>query len=77
MTQIVRIYDSNQRDVVATLRKIADNIEAGSYGDVLEAALVLNGGSVEVFGLGECDVGATNLLLDAAKLKFSMAVLRM
>lgn len=77
VTEIVKLYESNCRDIVSTLRGIADSIEGGDYGDVLEAALILNGTSIEVFGLGDCDVGATNLLLDAAKLKFSLAVLRM
>ena len=37
---VVQLYDSNHRDPVATLRRIADEIEAGQYGDVGTAVLV-------------------------------------
>ena len=48
------------RDVPKTLRTIADNIEAGEYGDVLRGALVLRAVDREpqVFGFGDLPVAA-------------------
>jgi hypothetical protein len=46
------IYESNYRDVVATLRVIADEIESGKHGKVGEVALVLLGDELSVFGMG-------------------------
>ncbi|MDR1076376.1 MAG: hypothetical protein LBL59_08810 [Xanthomonadaceae bacterium] len=39
-------------DIPALLRNIADELEAGEYGEVREGALVLAGTNLEVFGLG-------------------------
>lgn len=39
-------------DIPKLLRTIADEIESGEYGEVLEGALVLAGNDLEVFGLG-------------------------
>lgn len=43
------------RDVVACLRVIADDIEAGRYGEVLRAAVVLRSAGLDplVFGPGD------------------------
>lgn len=35
------------------LRKLADAIEAGAYGDPQEATAILNGGTIEVYEDGE------------------------
>lgn len=52
-------------------------IEAGDFGDVLEAAVVLNGTTIEVFGMGANLDGATaHLLLSAGALKLAKATLR-
>jgi hypothetical protein len=50
--KVVELYDSNFRDVAATLRVIADEIEAGKYGDVGCCGVVLMGDTVEVFRTG-------------------------
>lgn len=60
------LYNSNMRDPVATLRKIADQIEAGDYGDVGCAGLVLLGNRMEVFGMGsDSEAPSVGLLLHA------------
>lgn len=65
LAKVETLYESNFRDVPATLRKIAEEIESGAYGAVPSAALVLlcarsdNLGSPEVFGLGEGGFWAT------------------
>jgi hypothetical protein len=55
------LYESNMRDVPKTLRKIAKEIEAGEYGNVHEAALVLDTAKQSnfvVFGFGPQAGGA-------------------
>lgn len=49
---VTTIYASNFRDVSATLRHIADQIDAGEWGVITDAALVLRAGRCEVFGFG-------------------------
>jgi hypothetical protein len=61
--ELLVLRDSNFRQVAPTLRKIADMIEAGEYGDVSEAALVLLGDKCEVFGMGRDAEGDTIVLL--------------
>jgi hypothetical protein len=51
--KIVTLYESNFRDPVATLRAIADGVEAGKYGDVASVGIVVLGNTMEVFGGGE------------------------
>lgn len=50
--KIVELYPSNYRDPVATLRKIADEMEAGEFGPVGCVGVVLMGNAVHVFGAG-------------------------
>ena len=73
--KVVELYQSNFRDPVATLRVIADEIEAGKYGDVGSVGLVLLGDTMQVFGAGEdsepCSVA---LLLYSGFLRMSMEV---
>lgn len=53
IAEVITLYESNFRDPVATLRRIADEIEAGEYGDVGTLAVALLGDTFEVFGAGE------------------------
>lgn len=70
------IYESNSRDVVATLERVLQGIKTGGYGQVVEVALVLKAEKVEVFGMGPSQDGATTaLLLATAHLKMVQAVL--
>lgn len=66
------LYESNMRDVPKTLRKIAKDIEKGEYGNVHEAALVLDTqkqANFVIFGFGPQSGGAysTLALFDMAK----------
>lgn len=72
---VVELFDSNFRDPVANLRKIADRMEAGEYGPVGTCALVVMGDQMEVFGMGPESEGAgVALLLHAAFLRLAQAV---
>lgn len=70
------LRDSNLLDVPGTLRRIADSIEAGEYGEVGGATLVVDGDYLEVFyaGTGEAAPNA-HLLLHAGAAKMLKAVL--
>lgn len=70
--EIVSLYESNMRDIPATLREIADEIEEGKYGNVGCAGLVILGDTMEMFGMGEdSDVPSVNILFNAACLRFA------
>lgn len=51
---VVELYPSNYRDIPKTLRVIADQMEAGTYGHIKKCAVVTFDcqGNVELFGLG-------------------------
>lgn len=73
--EVVTLYESNMRDPVATLRKIADQIERGDYGDVGCLAVVLLGDAMEVFGAGTDSEGpSVGLLLHAGFTRISNAI---
>lgn len=73
--KLVELYGSNFRDPVATLRKLADEIEEGKYGAVGCVAIALMGDRMNVFGMGEDSDGASvALLLHAAFMRMSRAV---
>jgi len=75
--KVVPLYESNYRDAVATLRKLADDIENGVYGTVQDIAVVTYGDTLEVFGMGEkTDGGTTVLLLAAGQMRLVSAVER-
>ncbi len=67
MTADLRVIsESNFRDPAKTLRAIADEIEAGKYGDVTQVGVVVLGSACEVFGAGaEADPCVTATLLQA------------
>ncbi len=74
-SNIIRLYETNFRDPVATIRKIADEIEAGKYGAVGSLALVFVGNQMEVFSAGEdSEPCSTALLLHSGFLRLSKAV---
>lgn len=52
-------YEHNFRQVAPMLRKIADQIEAGEFGEVTQCGLVLLGDTCEVFGFGADMDGST------------------
>jgi hypothetical protein len=63
LSEVVTLYDSNIRDPIATLRAIADEIEAGKYGDVGCIALCLLGDTMEVFSAGPDSAGPSAAVL--------------
>lgn len=68
-------YPTNFREVVPTLRRVADKIEQGKFGDVSSLGVVLMGDTMEVFGMGIDSDGPTiALLFSAASLRFAKAV---
>lgn len=70
--KVVELYNSNFRDVVATLRGIADAIEDNKYGPVGCAALVLLGDTLEVFGMGpDSEAPSVGMLLNAGVMKLT------
>lgn len=72
---VTTLYKTNMRDPVATLRKIADRIEAGDFGRVGCLGLVLLGDTMEVFGAGEDSEGpSVGILLHAGFTRISNAI---
>lgn len=75
LAEVVTLYETNARDPVATLRRIADEIEAGEFGAVGAVGLVLLGDTMEVFGMGEdFEAPSIALLLHAGFMRLSKAV---
>ena len=63
LAEVHTIYETNFRNPAATLRVIADGIDAGQYGEVTQIALVLLGDTCEVFGAGIDADGSTSAML--------------
>lgn len=76
LAEVVSLYEANSRDIPAMLRRLADDIEAGRYGDdVGEAACVILGDTMEVFGWGTVQDGASSAtLLQAGAMRLIRAV---
>lgn len=76
MTENVSVlYASNFRDPVATLRNIADEIEAGKYGEVGCIGIAVLGDRLEVFGAGPDSEGpAVAVTLHAGFMKLTRAI---
>lgn len=75
LAAVETLYTTNSRDVLATLRVIADNIEKGEYGEVTEMALVLYGSQFHLFGAGhQQDAGSTAVLFAAGHHKMVKAI---
>ncbi len=75
MTHLHVLYETNIRDPVATLRKIADQIEGEEFGPVGAIALVVMGDTLEVFSAGE-DSGPTSTacLLQAGAMRLIQSI---
>lgn len=73
--KLVTLHESNFRDPAATLRVIADEIEAGDFGDVGSVGLVLLGDALHVFGAGaDAEPPSIALLLHAGFMRLSRSV---
>lgn len=76
MELVKTLYESNFRDVPATLRHIADEIEADKYGTVGIVGLVLLGDTLEVFGIGpDSEAPSIAQILNAGAMKLTMPIL--
>lgn len=73
--KVIQIYASNARDPVATMRKIADAMEAGEYGAVGSCAIVLLGDQMQVFGMGnDAEAPSIALLLHAGFMRLARSL---
>lgn len=57
------------QDIPKMLRNLADDIAAGKYGEVSEAAVVLGSDKLDVFGFGAADATVAHYLLACAQRK--------
>lgn len=73
--KVVPLQESNYRDIVATLRVIADQIESGEYGNVNDAALVIQGTTFDIFHMGVGNVETAHLMFACAQRKMELAVI--
>lgn len=74
--KVVELYPSNRRDPVATLRAVADEIEAGGYGEVGCIAFVMLADEMHVFAAGEdSEAPSAGMLLHAGFMKLSSAIM--
>lgn len=74
--ELVVLRETNVLDVPATLRKIADGIEAGEFGEAVACTVVLDAHSLEVFYMGSGEAGPNaHLLLHAGAAKMLQRVL--
>lgn len=62
-------------NVPNALREIADEIERGDYGEVIEGALVLNGADLETFSFGRADGTIAHYLFCCAAHKIQLGLL--
>lgn len=75
LAEVTTLYETNMRDPVATLRKIADDIEAGVYGEVGTVGVALIGDTMECFGGGsDSEAPSVGLLFHAAFSRMSNAI---
>lgn len=63
------------RDPVKALRNLANDIEAGKYGEVSSCGVVIMGDQMEIFGSGpDCSGTVINLLFNAASHRFAREI---
>lgn len=76
MSNVHVIRDHTLHDIPAVLRAIADQVEAGEFGEALGCAVVLDALALQVFyaGTGEAAPN-THLLLHAGAAKMMHAVM--
>ena len=72
---VVDFPTPDYRDPVKALRNLADQIEAGDFGDVGSCGVVIFGDAMEVFGSGADSDGPTiALLFSAAAHRFAREI---
>lgn len=71
--KLIHFPGDNVRDIPAMLRRVAQNIEDGLFGEVTAASLVTHAAPdkgvhrIEVFGFGDANADRATVLLDAGK----------
>jgi hypothetical protein len=72
---VVNFPVPDYRDPVKALRNLANQIEAGDFGEVTSCGVVIFGDAMEVFGSGEDSPASTiALLFNAAALRFARSI---
>lgn len=66
MTTLHVMRETNLLNVPATLREIADGIEAGHFGEPVGCAVVLDAFKLDVFYMGSGEAAPNTVLLMAA-----------
>lgn len=75
MADLHVVHESNFRDVVKTIRKIADEIERGDFGEVKQCGIAIFGEQLNVFGAGpDAEAPTIALLFSAAHLRLARAI---
>ena len=66
LSVVETLYESNCRDVVRTVTRLARDIRSGEYGDVKEVLAIVRGtdDSIRLFGIGEADAMSSIALLE-------------
>jgi hypothetical protein len=66
---IVKLAETSLADIPSMLRKLADDVEAGKYGQVRSTVIVVESGEyIETLGFGQADaVRAAGLLILATR----------
>jgi hypothetical protein len=71
-SNVVTLFKSNFREVAATLRKIADEVDNGDFGEVGCCAIAILGDELHVFGAGPDSEGpSVAVTLHAGFMKLS------
>lgn len=72
---VVTLYEVNIQNIPAMMRKLADAIEEGKYGDVGQCAVCILGDSFETFGWGqESEPATTAIMLQAGAHRMITAI---
>lgn len=72
--KVVSIYKTTLLDIPGKLRELADAIERGVHGDVLQCAVVSCGQSTQVFAFGDTNASDAHLMFGAAQFLLAKAV---
>jgi hypothetical protein len=76
LAEVITLYNSNSRNIPATLRIIADQIESGNFGVVTAVTLVTHADKLDVCHLGKGTSTDAHLLLCLGQRKLEQMVIR-
>lgn len=76
LTEVKTLYRSNSRDIPATLRLIADQIESGDFGEAKAVTLVVQADKLDVCHLGEGTSDDAHMLLSLGRRKLETMIMR-